>query len=750
MKWTLAVTGSLLTVLLLALAGILLLLTTVSLEIDGTPYKEYLIPAVQKHTGLAVGIDGEIRLETGPRLGLRVDGLQVANPVSTQSPELLAAELAVLRIETAALLAGELRPIQLELEGASLLLELDPEGRPNWRPSAAASPAPDASVSGLGWLVTDSLSVHIRDTRLIYSDRRAPSELQIELTRVEIVPDGQRLRVDLDGSLNSQPLRMTGSTATLAQLIAAEGSVPIDLSGVVLGLKIDAKGELAFSKTGVAMDATFSVAGDSLAELRPWIGDLLADGGPVRASVALQGVGQSIDISRLDIELGKRRLQGKMSASFAEAGTVRVRDGALGYTDGRSGTSWKAEIASASVTPGEDALRFDFDGKVDGQAIRLRGKTAALPARAASKASIPVELSGDVLGLRVEVKGKLADPKTGAAMDATLSVAGKSLAGLRPWVGDALAGLGRVKAKLTVKGGGNAYRLAPFELAVGKGRFDGSLSLDLSGTRPRVDLDLGIAEVDIRPLFKGTKVVADPPTQASRGSGRLFSETPLQTSWLGAADVAARVHIRNLVTPYNTGRSVDIEARLQARRLRVDLAGRAIGNRSVTAKLEIDGTAEPPAARLGIQGDKLMIAPLVAGTVAGGMIEGDMDLSLDASAAGTSSAELARSLSGKLLVLIEQAQADLTHLNRLTPGVRDLLGQLAQPKRKLARVNCGVAAFEFQGGRTQVRSLVDTPDSTTVAHGYVDFGAETLEPTFRTPPVKISAFPPDLTTRIEP
>jgi hypothetical protein len=38
-----------------------------------------------------------------------------------------------------------------------------------------------------------------------------------------------------------------------------------------------------------------------------------------------------------------------------------------------------------------------------------------------------------------------------------------------------------------------------------------------------------------------------------------------------------------------------------------------------------------------------------------------------------------------------------------------------------------VAAFEFQRGRTQVRSQVDTPDSTTVAHGYVDFGAETLE-----------------------
>ena len=123
MKWPLAVAASLLNLFLLALAGGLLLLTTVPLEIDGTPHKEYLLPAVQKHTGLAVGVDGEIRLEIGPRLGLRVEGLQVANPESPGSPQLLAAELAALRIDTAALLAGALRPNRLELEGASLLLE---------------------------------------------------------------------------------------------------------------------------------------------------------------------------------------------------------------------------------------------------------------------------------------------------------------------------------------------------------------------------------------------------------------------------------------------------------------------------------------------------------------------------------------------------------------------------------------------------------------------------------------------------
>lgn len=130
--------------------------------------------------------------------------------------------------------------------------------------------------------------------------------------------------------------------------------------------------------------------------------------------------------------------------------------------------------------------------------------------------------------------------------------------------------------------------------------------------------------------------------------------------------------------------------------------------------------------QLGIEGDKLMIAPLVATTEASGMVKGDLDLSLDLRAAGGSANQLAHALNGKLL-LVEQAEADLTQLNRLTPGVRNLFGQLARSQAKLVRINCGVAAFELSGGQPQVRILVDTPDSTTVAHGHLDLGAEKLE-----------------------
>jgi len=237
--------GSLLIGLLLAVAGVLFLMTTLSLEIDVTPFKDHITPLVEKYTGLEVQVDGEVRFRSGPRLGIEVRGVRVVNPDQAPSPAIFSADHAALQVETAALLAGELRPTHVELEGSALLLERDRDGRANWQPYVSARPRSNASAPALGWLVTDSLTVLIRDSRLSYSDRQAQSDLEVELTRAEVVPEGQRLRIDLNGSINSQPLRVTGSTTTLAQLIAAEGAVPIDLSGAVLGLKVDAKGTAA-------------------------------------------------------------------------------------------------------------------------------------------------------------------------------------------------------------------------------------------------------------------------------------------------------------------------------------------------------------------------------------------------------------------------------------------------------------------------------------------------------------------------
>lgn len=560
MKRILYIVGSILTALLLAAAGLALLLTTYSVEIDVTPHKERVLLELSERSRLEIRVDGDLQLQLGPRSGLRGQGLHIRNPALKEAGELLTADIAALEVETLALLSGRLEPTALNLEGGNIQVERDKSGRFNWDTAVEARSSSGGGKSENDWLTIDSLSIRVRDSRLTYADRRAGAGWEARAKAADIVPEGAVLRVDLDGSVNKSKVRLKGTTTTLSGVMDAHKPVPLDLSG-------------------------------------------------------------------------------------------------------------------------------------------------------------------NLLGLQVNVKGTVANPWSGAQVAAKLTLAGKSLAGLGPWIGKELAAQGPIKARLDLKGGGSSYKIAPFELALGKGRFDGSLTADFSGKRPRVDLDLGIEEVDARLLFP----TAETDVEGLDSRGELFTDTPLSTAWMDAADIQARIRVSNVITPLLTSQDLDLNTELESRLLRVDLMGKAPGGRSLTAGLEIDGNTELITAVLRVKGDNLMLEPLLAATEARDMIKGDLDLSLEVRSTGASPNQMMRSLSGNVLLLVMQAEADLTQLDRLTPGARNLFGVLARPNAKLARVNCGLAAFDFRGGKTDVRGLVDSPDSTVVVNGNLDLGARTLD-----------------------
>jgi hypothetical protein len=182
-----------------------------------------------------------------------------------------------------------------------------------------------------------------------------------------------------------------------------------------------------------------------------------------------------------------------------------------------------------------------------------------------------------------------------------------------------------------------------------------------------------------------------------------------------------------VITPFASRRTAKLDVRLRDRRLEADFAGKAVGNRNVSVRFELDGNADPVRASLNVKGDKLRLEPLLATTDAKGLIRGDLDVSLDLKGAGASPDALMGSIGGDLLLLVEQAEADVGGLDRMAGGTSALVGQLVTPRQKLARVNCGVAAFRFQAGRTEVRAILDTPYSTVVSTGTLDLGAETLD-----------------------
>jgi hypothetical protein len=338
--------------------------------------------------------------------------------------------------------------------------------------------------------------------------------------------------------------------------------------------------------------------------------------------------------------------------------------------------------------------------------------------------AVPLRLQGSLLGLEVGLDGTLGTRDDAMTLDASLTAKGPSLAGLARWIGPWSDRSGPVAARLRVKGGGISYRLSAVELSLGQRRLEGGVRLELTTPRPRVEVALELDQLDARGWLTGVPMAGRGGAQSGRPASL---DGSLDLGWMDAADISARLRIRQLTTPLVAGATATVDIELGGRVLRLSADDIGVGDAPVTARFRLDGKTRPPQAQLRFDGRRLALAPMLAGTAAEGMIQGDVDLVLDLEAKGASIAGMLEALSGELLLLAQDGRADLSALDRMTPGVQDLWGLLATPQSRLARINCALGVLQFERGRADIAALIDSANSTVVGHGSLDLDVGTID-----------------------
>jgi uncharacterized protein involved in outer membrane biogenesis len=407
------------------------------------------------------------------------------------------------------------------------------------------------------------------------------------------------------------------------------------------------------------------------------------------------------------------------------AGTrLRVLRSQIGYRELGTGKTWQLRIDALEARRSGEVLKLALDGDLNGEPVRLSGHTAPLIrflAGGRTSAPLPVNLRGRFLGLDVHADGDLALPDSKVQTKASLTLKAKNLAGLRHWLRPELAALGPLDAELVLSGGGGLYALSPLSLRIGEAKASGRANLDLRGPQPALDLDLTLAELDLRTFLP------EQGPQPDIESDRVFSTAALDLGWMDATDIKARVQVTNLAGLGHTVNDLDLTITLAERHLSLTGTGKAEGGRDLALELTLNGQGEMPALNLDLKGDKLHIAPLLAGTGAEGQIKGDLDAGVRLSATGNTEAALAASLSGKLVLLAEDIEAPVADLDRMGGGAKTIFGQILTPRSRMARVECALVAMNFEGGRTRIKGVIDTPNSTVTGEGSLDLVKETIE-----------------------
>ena len=379
MRWLARVAGSLLLLVLLAVAALFLVPTETVGRLASAQ--------IEKLTGRVVTIEGGLRPTIWPHIGVRTGPVTLENAPWSKSGPMLRADGLDLSIDAAALFGGTVRVTGIKLLGPQILLERASDGSVNWDLTAQA-PAGGETVSGGGSGGTAQAPqqaqtpfsidrAEILGGTIRYLDQGSGDSLTLsEVVLDATIPDFQGMaNVRAAAVMNGQAVSLAGTVNGFAALL--EGKVvPATLSGTLAGAEVSFDGRLG----------TAPLSGEGKLDLT--LGD-------VPAVFALLGR----TTPDLPAGLGRDRIALSGTATLTPKGSMHLRDGVIALDDNRLTGAFDLVPGSArpTLTAQISAGALDLSalgGSAAGGGSETGGATA--PA-AGGWSTAPIDASG--LGL---------------------------------------------------------------------------------------------------------------------------------------------------------------------------------------------------------------------------------------------------------------------------------------------------------------------------------------------------------------
>jgi uncharacterized protein involved in outer membrane biogenesis len=371
---------------------------------------------------------------------------------------------------------------------------------------------------------------------------------------------------------------------------------------------------------------------------------------------------------------------------------------------------------------------------------------------------VEVRLASEVT--KVAVSGSVADPRTFSDLDIDVLLEGPNLGRLGEILQLGLPDTPPYRLAGNLTHDGALWRLGSLDGRIADSDIHGSTVIDLRDERPRIAVELQSNKLDFDDLgvLVGEPPQVAPGETASKGqrraaareeaSTRVLPDKKFDVPDLRAVDakvryVAKSVQARNLPLE-----RVELGLGLEDGVLRIDPLRFEASQGSVQSAMKLDARESPMATRLDLDIRQINLNVLLkqmdidlpeleVEQNGRGALSGQARLE----ARGNSVAEMAESLDGRLVML-----ADGGRINALLVEAAGLdVGEIAallltddEDQETMVPIHCMIAEVPVSQGVAKLDPFVlDTTDSTLVAIGTVDLGAEKLD-------LHLAAFPKDV------
>ena len=226
----------------------------VPMFVDLNDHKERIVQEVKKATGRDLVIAGDIGLSVFPRFALDLNGLSLSNAPGFKAEKFAAVTRAQVRVDMLPLLFKQvLQADTVEIEGLTLNLAKSKQGVTNWddmlgqgkSDQSREMPSVEDHTAGHDGMMAFSIGgVTIKDARVVWDDQSTGERYEVadlNLDTGEIEP-GRSVDISFNMGLESQKPRLTGKLGLTGSLLVDDENSVVSLSNLLLDTEVAGEG----------------------------------------------------------------------------------------------------------------------------------------------------------------------------------------------------------------------------------------------------------------------------------------------------------------------------------------------------------------------------------------------------------------------------------------------------------------------------------------------------------------------------
>lgn len=276
-----------------------------------------LAQQISNETGRGFRIDGDLSFRVLPALAIEAHDIVLANADWGSPTDMVRARRVAFRLSLRDLVAGRLRLLGIDVEGADLWLEGDGAGRFNWqltgrKPSGSSA----ASLSALDRVVA-------ADVRITYRDGAWSTAHMVGIESLDLSAEGDGQQLAAGFEIGRQHWKVDGDIGPLSTLLAGTADWPFDLRFATQGATGSAKGSIGTGPRANSIEATASARIESASVLADFVPAAAALPMPLEGGATLHYTPGELQAEAIRLSIAGQTLTGRLTR-FADGPQPRI------------------------------------------------------------------------------------------------------------------------------------------------------------------------------------------------------------------------------------------------------------------------------------------------------------------------------------------------------------------------------------------------------------------------------------------